>query len=46
MRPTLLRFRAPDERTGELTCTQINKDGHLFDVTKERKANPKGTNMP
>ena len=45
MRPTLLNFRAPDERTGELTKTEINKNGTKFQILEERYTNPKGTNM-
>lgn len=46
MRPTLLNFRAPDERTGEFTVTQVDKTGTKIEILEEKYVNPKGTNMP
>lgn len=46
MRPTLLHFRAPAERTGELIKTQVDRDGRHIEILQEKKANPKGTNLP
>ena len=47
MRPTLLGFRAPDERTGEFQGeTQINREGKKLNIVEDTKSNPKGTNLP
>jgi hypothetical protein len=46
MRPTLLNFRAPDERTADLIYTEVDKAGTRYDITTEKKMNPKGTNLP
>jgi hypothetical protein len=47
MRPTLLGFRAPDERTADFTTqAATTRDGKLLDITKETKHNPRGSNLP
>jgi hypothetical protein len=46
MRPTLLNFLAPDERTADLIMTEVDKGGTKFDILSEKKLNPKGTNLP
>jgi len=47
MRPTLLGFRAPDERTAELNTDNFcNREGTKYNIIEETKQNPKGTNLP
>ena len=47
MRPTLLGFRAPDERTAEFpTQAEVTREGKLLDITKDTKHNPRGSNLP
>lgn len=47
MRPTLLGFRAPDERTAEYNNQMlINREGKKYDIIAETKLNPKGSNLP
>lgn len=47
MRPTLLGFRAPDERTAEYNCEmEINREGKKYNILTETKQNPKGSSLP
>ena len=47
MRPTLLGFRAPDERTAEYNNhLEVNREGKKYDILVETKQNPRGTNLP
>lgn len=46
MRPTLLGFRAPDQRTAEFqSVTRVNKEGKHLNIM-DHKTNPTGTNLP
>ena len=47
MRPTLLGFRAPDERTAEYNLNLlVNREGKKYNIIDETKQNPKGSNLP
>ena len=47
MRPTLLGFRPPDERTAEYTAElKVTRDGKFNNAFEDNKQNPRGTNMP
>lgn len=46
MRPTLLNFRSPAERTPDFASTAVNREGKKFDVCEDRPANPKGSTLP
>jgi murein tripeptide amidase MpaA len=46
MRPTQLNFRSPNERTGDYISAEVNKEGKRYDITAEKRMNPKGTNLP
>ncbi len=47
MRPTLLHFRAPDERTAEFAAgSLVNRDGTFINISDQKKQNPKGSNLP
>lgn len=47
MRPTLLGFRPPDERTAELnTEVKVSREGKQYNILVDTKQNPKGSNLP
>lgn len=47
MRPTLLGFRHPDERTAEYASEcRITNDGTKLKLADRKKASVKGTNLP
>ena len=47
MRPTLLGFRHPDERTAEYSAEcRITNDGTKIKLADRRKQSVKGTNLP
>lgn len=47
MRPTLLGFRHPDERTAEYAAEcRVSKEGGHLRLAESRKPNAKGSNLP